>query len=235
MRKGFSLAMILAVLSGLTATAQIPRTLQIGVTNGTVTVFTQNSPGYFGAQFESTTNLSPPIVWTANPTNWESGEIDNLPATNSQEFFRLWQSWPIFQLAIFYNLNMEIDPGQAMNINGPVFCNASIWAEGSAGLTFNSTVVTVGQVFTNTTDPFATGYAGSGAPTFAISGQPVSGSESLLNLPIFGNKNLTNAEAFLNLPPAGFGAPNVAAYADSNQVYLFNESDIVISNASWGT
>jgi hypothetical protein len=33
----------------------------------------------------------------------------------------------VFQFAIFYNLNMEIDPGQPMVVYAPVFCNANIW------------------------------------------------------------------------------------------------------------
>jgi len=34
---------------------------------------------------------------------------------------------PMFQFAIFYNVNLEIDPGQTMYISGPVFCNQNIW------------------------------------------------------------------------------------------------------------
>ena len=49
------------------------------------------------------------------------------------------------------------------------------------------------------------------------------------------NTNPTNIESILNLPPAALGAPNTAAYTASNQVFLFNESDIIISNAAWGT
>jgi hypothetical protein len=233
MRKWFLSVSILSVLFELTATAQIPRTLQIAITNDTVTVSSQTSPGYFIGQFETTTNLSPPSVWTVHSTNFEVGESGSFSVTNSQTFFRLWQDWPVFQFAIFYNLNMEIDPGQPMVINGPVFCNAGIWASAPA-LTFNSTVDAVGQVFTNATDPFATGWTNGVAPTFTLSGQPVSGNGSL-NIPTFNN---TNAESILNIPPVGLGAVRLGsgiAYVPSNQVYLYNESDLIISNAAYGT
>jgi hypothetical protein len=155
-----------------------------------------------------------------------------VPATVSQSFQAA--QIPIFQFAIFYNLNMEIAPGQAQNVIGRVFCNASIWA-GASDLTFASTVQAVGTVNTTTTDPFSGNYTDTGNPTFTLGGQPTSGNDAL-TMPIgtSTNTNPTNIEAILNLPPAGLGAPNTTAYAESNQVYLFNESDIIISNASWG-
>ena len=132
MRKGFSLVAVLLVLSGLTTTAQIPRTLQIGVTNGTATIFSQNLPGYFVGELETTTNLSPPIVWHAiNPndiaTNLESGESDHFSVTNSESFFRLLQRWPVFEFGIFYNIDLDFSPGQPFTMNGTVFANGDIW------------------------------------------------------------------------------------------------------------
>ncbi len=221
------------LLPGLTATAQIPRTLQIGITNGVVAVASQTSPGYFIGQFETTTNFSPPVIWTEDATNFEVGETDSFAATNSQAFFRLRQQWPVFEFAIFYNLNMEMDPTPAMTVNGPVFCNQSIWATCVNSLTFNSTVQAVGTVTYNTsTDPFASGYSYGGvAPVFTLANQPVSNSDPL-TLPIGIS---INSEAILNLPPAGLGAPNTIAYDPTNQIYLFNECDLIISNASYGT
>jgi hypothetical protein len=64
-------------------------------------------------------------------------------------------------------------------------------------------------------------------------GNPVSGVGSLV-MPVTGG-SLTNAESILNLPPSGLAAPNPAAYAPSNQVYLYNEADLIISNSISGT
>ena len=49
------------------------------------------------------------------------------------------------------------------------------------------------------------------------------------------NNNPTNVEAILNLPPAGLGVPNDAGYTPSNQMYLYNECDLIISNSATGT
>ena len=214
--------------------AQAP--LQIGITNGTATVSCPNSEAYYYLQ--TTTNLSPPVQWSqaAGQLSYPGGNLI-FQVTNSQQFFRLKPSWPVFGFAIFYNLNMEMDPTPTMVVNGPVFGNQGMWITCINGLTFNSTVQAVGTVTLNTAaDPFANGYSygGSVAVTFALAGQPVSG-VGKLNLANGIFNGPTNAEAVLNLPPTALGAPNTAAYARSNHVYLFNESDIIISNAAWGT
>ncbi|MGA2852956.1 MAG: hypothetical protein ABSE90_02325 [Verrucomicrobiota bacterium] len=175
------------------------------------------------------------IISVATPGNVRY----TVPATVSETFQAA--SIPIFQFAIFYNLNMEMDPTPIMTVNGSVFCNKSMWITCINGLTFNSTVQAVGTVTLNTAaDPFANGYSygGSTAVTFLMAKQPSSGNNAL-TVPVAGNAtadtNPTNIEAILNLPPTALGAPNTVAYAESNQVYLFNASDIIISNASWGT
>jgi len=150
---------------------------------------------------------------------------------------------PIFQYEIFYNLNMEIAPGQPMVVSGPVFCNANVW-EGSSLLTFSSTVSASGTNNTSGVDPFNTTYTtGSSANQgsyAAYDGTPLTNFN--LGAPSDGNQSLTipigtnaSAEAILNLPPSGLGAPNSVAYAPSNQVYLYNECDLIISNAAYGT
>jgi hypothetical protein len=151
---------------------------------------------------------------------------------------------PVFQFAVFYNLNLEMDPGQPQNILGPVFCNASIW-EGNADLTFSSTVQAVGTNDTAATDPFALNYGGTN--TAAYSGTPLAnfslGAPSNQNNPLVmpignsTNANPTNVESILNIPPAGLGAApsgTGTAYNPTNQIYLYNESDLIISNASYG-
>ena len=151
--------------------------------------------------------------------------------TGSSAFAQFFTSAPIFQFDIFYNLNLEISLSSAnyVDINGPVYCNAGIWV-GSPTVNFSSTVSAVDPVITNITDPFQAGktYSGVLRKNCFLPGQPVTGL-SPLSLPVFGT---TNAKAMLNLPPAGLGAPNVAAYAPSNQVYLYNAVDLIISNAA---
>ena len=139
---------------------------------------------------------------------------------------------PIFQFAIFYNVNMEIDPGAPMAVNGPVFSNAGLWS-GTPYITYNSTVAAVGQVNTTATDPFATGKTDSGTPAgnFTLSGQPVSG-VSPISLLIFGTNNL---KAMLNLPPVAYALGTTAAYSTNGQAYLANAVDLYITNSVRGT
>jgi hypothetical protein len=159
---------------------------------------------------------------------------------------------PVFQFAIFYNLNLEMAAGNAQTIQGPVFCNASIW-EGSAALNFSTNVEAVGTNFTSSVDPFNSTYTNGSAAivgsTADFSGTPQANfapntqgnpkdNATALTLPIAGatNSNPTNVEAILNLPPAALSVANTSAgYATTNQIYLYNECDLIISNASIGT
>jgi hypothetical protein len=190
-----------------------------------------NSFPFFSLQ--TTTNLSSPIIW--NDVSLASGAgMANLPMTNSQQFFRLTEMTPIFQFAIFYNINMEISPGGAMDINGPVFCNQGIWAAASS-LTFSSSVIAAGLISTNYLspgDPFMTpgSKASSGYPTFKV--PPISGA-GILNFPIFGtNNDPASIEALLQLPPMPLGS--ATAYSPTGQVYFVNQAELVITNSPSG-
>ena len=142
---------------------------------------------------------------------------------------------PVFQFAVFYNINLEIDPGAVMTFSGPVFCNQSIWI-GGPNATFSSTVAAVGQVNTTAADTFATSYnAGSSTPFFSLAGQPVSGASALV-LP-FGTNNMPNTARSiieLQLPPSSYALGTPAAYSTNGQVYLCNAADLYISNSPSG-
>jgi hypothetical protein len=45
-----------------------------------------------------------------------------------------------FQFAMFYNLDLEINPGPAMTVSGPVHCNGNIYTEPGTSLRFSSDV-----------------------------------------------------------------------------------------------
>ena len=95
--KKWILIFVLATLASFAAFAQIPQTLQIGMTNGMVVLSTETSPGFFFGELETTTNLSPPIGWSGTiPYMLESNENDSIPATNLSTFYRLRQTYPKF-------------------------------------------------------------------------------------------------------------------------------------------
>jgi hypothetical protein len=232
--RGFCLVAGLATaLAAASSFAQTP--LQIGITNGTATVSWPNSESFNSMQ--TATSLLPPVQWSgASPMYYGVGSA-SFPVTNSQQFFRLVQSWPIFQFAVFYNVNLEMDPGAVMAINGQVFCNQGIWA-GTPNVTFNSTVAAAGLVYDKATDltnddPWASGKGDSGTPSGNFL-YPPAFHQGQLTLPIGTNNTPSSVEAVINLVTNGYGAPNPNAYTTNGLVYLFNGSDLIISNAANG-
>ena len=142
---------------------------------------------------------------------------------------------PIFQYTIFYNLNLEVDPGGAFPIIGPVFSNAGIWS-GTGNATYSGTVEAVGPINTSNIDPFCgnkTGTGGTPASSFLDHGQPVSGVVPVTFSPL--EPDIANAEAIINLPPAAIRAPLTIAYVQTNQLYAFNAASLIVSNWYYGT
>jgi hypothetical protein len=169
-----------------------------------------------------------PITVTATAT--PTGQPVNVPATVSQTFDIT--DIPIFQYLIFYNMNLEIAAAATLNINGPVFSNAGIWT-GSTTLTFSSTVWAVQQVVNGSSDPFVS-YSGSGAATYSMRGEPVSGVNHV-TMPIAGtNNDPTIVESILQWPPSSYSLGSTAAYSDAGEVYLANFADLIISNSANG-
>jgi hypothetical protein len=145
---------------------------------------------------------------------------------------------PVFQFGVFYNMDMDLSNGKPMTMNGKTFVNGNIWMYPQNTMTFNDTVAAT-LLVTNHDNPSdqqnLTSYT---VPTYnftANGGKPLSLADAV-SLPIAGaNSNPTNVEAILNLPPTGLGAPNTAAYISSNQMYLYNVCDLIISNSISGT
>src|SRR5437667_183095 len=52
----------------------------------------------------------------------------------------------IFQFAIFYNVDLEINPGPNMDVTGPVHCNANIYMQPGSTLTFYNDVTAAGDI-----------------------------------------------------------------------------------------
>jgi len=167
------------------------------------------------------------VTATATPT----GQRFNVPATISQTFDL--SSIPIFQSLISYNLAFEIDAGQPLTLNGPVFSNAGLWT-GSTVVTFNSTVWAVSKTLVNgPNDPFIS-YTGTGSSTYNMKGEPVSG-VNRQTMPVAGtNNNPSACESILQWPPAGYSLGSPGAYTPNGEVYLANYADLIISNSSSG-
>jgi hypothetical protein len=164
------------------------------------------------------------ITATATPI----GQRFNVPATVCESI--QFASIPLFQFAIFYNVDLEIDPGQAMTIKGSVWSNGGIWT-GATVLTLANTVSAVGIATNTANDPFCIGYTGTGKATYSMAQQPEGGNDRI-TMPIGTNNDPATVEAIINLPPATYAMNTVAAYSTNGQVYLANEADLYLTN--WG-
>ncbi len=182
-----------------------------------------------GSQYPDLAGYYQTVTITSTATT--SNQLYNIPATVQQKVYAA--TIPLFQFAVFYNLNLDISPGQPMNINGPVFCNGTIWMWPYAAMNFSSTVSAAGWV-TNKMEPYdQQSSSGHVTPTYTLQGEPVSKADSL-TMPIGTTNTPAAVEAIINLPPTSIGAPNSAAYTTNGQVYLFNEVDLIVSNAANG-
>ncbi len=153
---------------------------------------------------------------------------------NPQQFFRLAQITPIFQFAIFYNLDLETAVAQTTVITGPVFSNGGLWS-GSSVLTFANTVSAVGIATNTPNDPFCTGYIGSGKSTYLLAGQPMSGAAPLALTGFGTNISTAVTRSILNLPPPAYAMGTPAAYSTTGAVYLANDVDLYLTNSPVGT
>ena len=155
--------------------------------------------------------------------------------TNVQQFFRVklpifsfGQNVPLFQFAIFYNMDMEICPGASMFVNGKTYVDGNVWADPSSGatLTFADTMETTSNIFytRNPNDPQAS--TPNPSVVYLAPNSPILYAPTLLSQ--IGTNN--SFAALLGLPPPGLDPDSIPG-----QAYLYNESDIIISNSPAGT
>lgn len=210
-----------------------PTTFQFSDTNGTINAISVNIG---------------PTNWTDLPSQFIGlkglGQYCDITAVASPQnvgedvsakvYQQVWFGViPIFQFAIFYNMDLEINPGASMNISGRVHSNNNIYATGSGSgtpLIFSDIVESSQQIYTapSPLDPGNTGRSGN--VTFSIStNNPLSGTASL-SLPIGTNNNPSSVMGVLNFPPAGTVASSI-----TGQAYPYNEADIIITNTASGT
>jgi hypothetical protein len=127
---------------------------------------------------------------------------------------------PVYQFAIFYNLNMEIQPGANMAVNGRVHSNAGIYVDPGATLTFNSDVTAVGQINSGKA-PGDSRSASSGTEVYKGSKDA---KVAALTLPIGTNNTAAAVRAIIEVPPASESLTSAMG-----QQRLYNKADIVIN------
>ena len=128
---------------------------------------------------------------------------------------------PIFQFAVFYNMNMEIDNGpNTFTITGPVHCNTNVYLDPYNTLTFNSDLTASGTIAESKLAGHPMSSPGSGAIVY--NGAHDSG-VSTLNLPIGTNTSPDAVRALIEVPPA-LEDP----YSSIGQQRYYNKADLII-------
>jgi hypothetical protein len=202
---------------------------QISVNMG---VWTTNTVP-LGSQYTNLYGLVQPCTITATATPISTNVPYAVPATVTESI--QFASIPLFQFAIFYNMDLEIDPGSTMTILGAVWSNGGIWT-GATVLTLQNTVSAVGIATNTANDPFCTNpqYTGTGKSTYSMVGQPTSGNDRI-TMPIGTNNDPAAVHAIIDMPPAAYAMNTAAAFTTNGQIYLANAADLYLTNFSTGT
>lgn len=132
---------------------------------------------------------------------------------------------PIFQFAIFYNVDLEINPGPDMEITGPVHCNEDIYLCPGKNLTFWSDLTSANDpgIILNRKDSAC---PGNGTVNYYGKHE---GKASTLNLPIGTNNTPAAVREVVEPPPAG-----ESATSDIGKERFYNKADMIIRIRSTG-
>ncbi len=130
-------------------------------------------------------------------------------------------SIPVFQFAIFYNTDMEINPGPNMTITGRVHGNANINLQPQSTLTFQSDLTAAGRIIEtkHTNDPTVRSLSSS---KIIYDAEHDSGADAL-NLPIGTNNTADAIHAVIEVPPTG-ESPTSAV----GRQRFYNKADLVV-------
>jgi hypothetical protein len=167
---------------------------------------------------------------TATPLNLSQ----TVPATVQQSI--KFADIPLFQYAVFYNMDLEMNPGSAMTINGHVHSNNSIYATGDssgAPLIINGNME--GSTGINYTRNSAVDPSAARTGNVIVTNGVANPSGATLAMPIGTNNSPSAVEALLNLPPSSISVPSANGYSTNGATYLYNSADLIVTNDVTGT
>ena len=133
---------------------------------------------------------------------------------------------PLFQFAIFYSMDLEINPGPQMQITGKVHSNGSLFTAPGTGLEYADVVTAAGQVLQqrHPLDPLTP----SGIkPTFS---RGYLEKVSALTLPVGTNNSPEQVRRILEVPPY---SENAASPMGRERYY--NKVDLIVTTTALGT
>jgi len=106
---------------------------------------------------------------------------------------------PVFQFAIFYTMDLEINPGAPMIVTGKVHSNGNLYSAPPSSLEFVESVDAAGRIYTNRAPYDPTG----GAATVPVYDKAPVPSASSLTLPISTNNSPSVVQQITEPPPLG--------------------------------
>ena len=130
---------------------------------------------------------------------------------------------PVFQFAIFYTMDLEINPGAPMTVTGKVHSNGNIYSGPPSTLEFAQSVDAALSIYTNRAPYDPTGGSVT-PPVYDI--PPVPGSSSL-TLPISTNNSPTVVQQITELPPVGED-PN----SPMGAARYYNQCDLIVTTTA---
>jgi len=130
---------------------------------------------------------------------------------------------PVFQFAIYYSLDMEINPGAPMKVTGKTHGNVNMYVAPPSSLEFGDVVGAVGRIYTNRNSNDPTG--GSSTPPI-YDGAHLQGVSSL-TLPIGTSNDPTNVIKILDAPPSGEDP-----HSQLGEQRYFNRADLIVTTSN---
>lgn len=129
-------------------------------------------------------------------------------------------SIPIFQFAVYYAMDLEINPVYAMRVTGKVHGNADIYTSPSMSVEFMDTVGAVGKIH-HRRHPNDPGWSSGTLPTYnSLHEEKVSS----LTLPVGASNSPAAVRQILDPPPPG---ENPAALPGNQRYY--NKADLIVT------
>ena len=130
---------------------------------------------------------------------------------------------PVFQFAIFYTMDLEINPGAPMKVTGKVHSNGNLYSAPPSPLEFAQSVDAAGRIYTNRAPYDPTGGPAT-TPIYDI--EPVPGASSL-TLPISTNNCPTVVQQITKVPPTGED-PN----SPMGAARYYNQCDLIVTTTA---
>jgi hypothetical protein len=204
------------IWSGYVFADDLGQTGQIQVASVSLLEFRELASQYHGLKgYSSTYRIIADAREQASSFNFGAGVQQNVETATV----------PLFQFAIFYNMDLEIDPGPNMTITGPVHSNGTVYSQPQATLTFQGNVTAAGSLVADKSpsDPTVR------TPGRIIYNAEHDGNVSSLTMPIGTNNSPNAVRQVVEIPPSG-----ESLTSPMGQQRFYNQADLIIKVTDGG-